>query len=320
MIEESVGAIPEIGLFPAEQLGAGKLSYETLVRSSYGSTAFAAVGEGFTASRSDWRKEIFEVFKHGGLVKVPKDLADNNPRGGAAGMQYMEASGMMKVALFNIARQIYYGRAADGKGFPGLKNFTGYGTTATDPITGKVFNLTVNATGTTANTASSVYLVKFSTDPITQANGVQLEIGSGNVFTLPDFQTQLMKDANGTKELVHYYSELQGFIGLMTASVHNVRRIYNLTADSGKGLTDSLLAQALAEFPAGVQPDVILMSQRSRRQLQLSRSVTLFGQGTVRPDQPAIAPIPTEYDGIPIIRTDALGDTDAIEVALAAEE
>lgn len=320
MIEETVGAVPEIGLFPAEQLGAGKLSYETLIRSGYPSTSFADMGEGWTPSKSEWRKEIFEVFKHGGLVKCPKDIADNNPRGGAAGLQYMEGVGVMKVAMFNIARQIYYGRGFDGKGFPGLKNFTAFGTTFTDPITGKVYNLTTNATGTMASTGSSVYFIKFSTDPTTNTDGVQLEIGTGSVFTLPDFLTQLMLDAGGSKLLVHYYAELTGFIGMMTPNQNCVRRICNLTADTGKGLTDALIETALAEFPQGVRPDVILMSQRSRRQLQNSRTVVLFGQGASRPTISSQAPVPLEYDGIPIVRTDALSDTEAIEVSAAAEE
>jgi hypothetical protein len=62
------------------------------------------------------------------------------------------------------------------------------------------------------------------------------------------------------------------------------------------------------------------MSANQRYLLQISRTVTLQGSGSTRPNQPLVAPVPTEYDGIPIYATDAIGDTDAIEVAAAAEE
>ena len=56
------------------------------------------------------------------------------------------------------------------------------------------------------------------------------------------------------------------------------------------------------------------MSRRSRRQLQQSRTVTLFGQAGARlkGDIGTIAPVPTEYDGIPIMVTDAISDAEAI--------
>jgi len=92
-----------------------------------------------------------------------------------------------------------------------------------------------------------------------------------------------------------------------------VRRILNLTAENNKTLTDQLLADAMSTFPVGYSPDAIFMSRRSRAQLQKSRTVTLFGQGTTRANQPLVAPIPTEYEGIPIIVTDSILNTDAIE-------
>jgi hypothetical protein len=54
------------------------------------------------------------------------------------------------------------------------------------------------------------------------------------------------------------------------------------------------------------------MNRRSRQQLQASRTVTLFGQGTTRPNQELLAPIPDSYDGIPIICTDSILSTEAI--------
>lgn len=315
IIEEAVGAFPESTSIATNQLGAGELSYQTLTRDGYPSVSFHDMGAGLIASKSKTRLERFECFPIGGRVQAPRHMADNWKRGGAAGYFAFEALGIMKAAIFTMAKQIWYGRVSDAKGFPGLKNFTAYGTTATDPLTSKTFNLSINATGTTANTASSCYLV------VSNADNVEIQFGTGNVFDLPEPRIADYVDPNdSTKTIEGYVSVLQGFAGLQTPNVHCVRRIYNLTDDSGKGMTDALLAKALKEFPQGVRPTGIYMSTFQRYKLQLSRTVVLNGQGSQRPDQPAVAPIPTDYDGIPIYATDAIADTDAIESAALSEE
>jgi len=322
-VEEHSGAIPEIILFPAEQLGAGELKYETLIRSGYPIAGFHDMGGGHANSKSSWRMEIFECFPFGGRVEVVKHIADNNKRGGAAGLFAAEGAGIAKSAMFAIAQQIYGGRVVNGKGFPGLKNFTAFGTTFTDPLTGKTYNLYINgSTGATAGTGSSVYMIKFNSQPAGQIpDGVTLTYGTGSVFNLEEPVIESIIDPNdSTKKIRVYASDLQGFAGLIIPSQHCVRRIGNLSSDSGKGLTDALLGTAWEQWPQGIKPDVILMSARSRRQLQNSRTVVLQGSGTSRPNQPAEAPVPTDYNGCPIIVTDAIGDTDAIEVAAAAEE
>lgn len=322
-IEENAGYVPEMNLFPAELLGPGELKYETLIRSGYPNVGFHDLGGGHANSKSLWKTETFECFPFGGRVEVVKHIADNNKRGGASGLFAAEASGMTKAAMFKIAQQIYGGRVADGKGFPGLKNFTAFGTTFTDPLTGKVYNLYTNgSTGATANTGSSVYMIKFNRQPSGQIpDGVTLTYGTGSVFSLEDPIIETIVDPNdATKKIRVYASDLQGFAGLIIPSQHCVRRIGNLSSDSGKGLTDALLGTAYESWPQGIKPDVILMSARSRRQLQLSRTVVLNGSGTTRPDQPGEAPIPTSYNGIPIEVTDAIGDADAIEIAAASEE
>jgi hypothetical protein len=86
-----------------------------------------------------------------------------------------------------------------------------------------------------------------------------------------------------------------------------------VSAESGKGLTDALLARLVATFPVGHTPDALFMSRRSRAQLQASRTVTLYGGEKKRPDQPATAPLPTEFEGIPIYATDSILDTDTAE-------
>ena len=65
------------------------------------------------------------------------------------------------------------------------------------------------------------------------------------------------------------------YVGLQSASKHSVARIKNVTAQSTKTLSDTLLAQALDLFPAGIMPDAIFMNRRSRSQLQAARAATI---------------------------------------------
>ncbi len=312
VIEENINAVPELLLFPGEQLGAGVLRYETLIRYALPVTGFVDMGGGSAASKSLTRLESFEVFPFGGRVECPKRMADNWKRGGAAGYQLFEASGVALSAMITLGQQIYGGRGVDGKGFPGLKNFTPWGATYTDQATGKTYTVTLDALGTTTGTMSSVYFVKFG------PAAVQLEFGTGSVFTLPDFRIESIVDPTDStfqKKLPAYVSDLEGFAGMQIASPHSVRRIANLSTDTGHGLTDLLMNTSLASFPIGWQPDAILMSRRSCTQLQDSRTVVLTGIGTSRPDQPTIAPRPRSVNGIPIVETDCIPDTDPIETA-----
>jgi hypothetical protein len=297
LLEENIKYSPEVALFPFRTIRG--TSYKTGLRTGLPTTGFRAANEGQTPSKSTFRQALIEAYIFGGQIEVDKAVADAH-EDGAAAMQAIEASGVMQSAVRKIGSQVWYGVSSDSKGFPGLKAATPIST-----LTAAGDSLTVDATGSTADTASSVYAVKFGPQDITLIGG------NNRAWQLDDFTAQQITAANDGK-LTAYVAGLTGWIGLQAVHENCVRRIYNLTAQSGKGLTDALLAQLLATFPVGYVPDAIFMSRRSRSQLQAARTVTLQGSGTNRPNQPAIAPIPTEYDGIPIHATDSILNTDAI--------
>jgi hypothetical protein len=200
-----------------------------------------------------------------------------------------------------IGSQIWYGVSNDAKGFPGVKAFTIFGSST---LAGD--NIVIDAEGTSASTASSIYAVKFGPQDI------ELIGGRSSAFELSEFTTQQIVAGNGGK-ITAYVADLTSWIGMQLVSENSARRIANVTEDAGKGATDALLAQLLATFPVGDFPDAIYMTRRSRSQLQTSRTVVLQGQGTNRPNQPNIAPLPTEYDGVRIYASDSILNTDAIE-------
>jgi hypothetical protein len=100
---------------------------------------------------------------------------------------------------------------------------------------------------------------------------------------------------------------IHGWAGLQITNYKAIGRICNLTADSGKGLTDDLIADLLEQFPIGGKPDALFMSQRSQRQLQDSRTAT---NPTGNP-----APFPNEAFGVPIEPTDSIINTEALLTA-----
>lgn len=296
LIEENLTFAPEINFFPAEQIDG--TSYKTIKRTGFPTVAFRSVNQGVVPSKSSFEEQLHECYLLGGRVECDK-AAQAALKGGMARYEMIEASGVVRASMIKLGSQIWYGVTNDSKGFPGLKAIT--------PLTGAICPAVLDATGTTATTASSVYGVKFSTQDI------HVITGNTSTFTLGAFRDESIVDSGGTNKLPGRVADLMAWVGLQVGNINCVGRIGNLTADSGKGLTDSLLSQWLEKFPVGYVPDEIWMSRRSRGQLQRSRTVTLFGQGSGRPNQSNIAPLPTEYDGIPIRITDSILNTDAIE-------
>jgi hypothetical protein len=300
LIEENTIFTPELSVFPGFQLERGRMTYQTLHRTGEPILEFKRAGLGFAPSKSETKLVNHELFRFGGRVEAPRHIADNWSMGGAGGYQAFEASAVMRKALELVGRQIFDGDTETGDGFDGLKKFTPHG-----------WDYAHNASGSTASTASSVYFVQLG-QPFVQLMTGQAMNGTG-LMDLPEFRIGDMTD-NVSNRMEAYISELSSYVGLQIAAPWSVLRIYNLTEQDNHRLTDSMIAAAKEKMPVGFVPNYCFMSRRSRSQLQRSRSVTLFGSGTTRPDQGAIAPLPTtDADGVPIIVTDSIGITDAIE-------
>jgi hypothetical protein len=200
-----------------------------------------------------------------------------------------QAAGHLRGSWARMAKCFYYGRNAtygDAKGFPGLLD--GYDAT----------NYVVDAGGTTDSVNTSIWLVKWGPEELqwVWGNNVQME--------LSDIELRSEDDAD-SNPYTKYHQEMVALPGLQFVSQQHVVRIKKVNAtDSGKGLTDDVIATALMKFPANVFPDVMFMNRRSLAQLQVSRTAT---NATGTP-----APFPTEAFGIPIAVTDAIVNTETL--------
>lgn len=281
-VEEVIVAVPELELMPVETI-AGQ-SYPTLVRTSNPTVSFRDGNEGATESKGTYEKRNVETFILNPTWRADKAIADVWPRG-AADYIAMDGVAMMNAAFLHVCSQMYYGRTGnDAKGFQSLSDFVDAA-------------LVIDATGSTANGGSSVWALKFG------PRDVSLVVGGNGKLDLSDVRIGDAYDANN-KRFTAYIQEMLTWVGLQVMSKWSCGRIKNLTTQNGKGLTDSLLSQLLETFPTGHKPDAFVMSRRSLGQLQRSRTAT-NATG-------AEAPRPTSYEGIPIVTSETILNTEAI--------
>jgi hypothetical protein len=212
-------------------------------------------------------------------------------KGGAPALIAREGLRHLKAAFYAYERQIFYGTGvADSGGFAGLLDNAQFDALADTMV--------VNAAGSTANTGSSVWLITAGENAMCSVMRDEnpIELGETVVMDMLD---------GSSKHFPAYYTPGSAWCGLQIGGAFDIARIANLTEDSGKGLTDDLIYQALTKFPGGRVPTHIVMNRRSLSQLRKSRTAT---NATGTP-----APIPREVEGIPIIVTEALSSTEAIE-------
>jgi hypothetical protein len=289
IVEQNLNSAPEMKIFPFRAISG--TSYKTVLRTGLPTAGFRAVGSALTASKSTFAEKIVNTFSIGGLLQIPKDVAKAHA-GGLAELQALEASGLMLDKMLKVGTQIWYGSnstySGSDKGFPGALQT--YDST----------NMVVDAGGTTATTGSSAWLVKFG------PQHVQMLAGNNGDLDLSDWRVETVSGVPS------YMADLIGFMGCQFINPYGLCRIKKLTADSGKGLTDALIAQALAKFPVGVVPDAIFCSRRSLQQLQLSRSLTLNGPTSQTKGMQNVASVPTDAFGVPIYATDSIVDVEVL--------
>lgn len=252
---------------------------------------FRAAGDGRENSKSVDTQVSVALKILDATFAVDKALADAFKNGPDAYLA-LEGARHLQQALFIAERQMFYGTVGgDSGGFSGFANEA--------DLNGKSDANVVDAGGTTAATGSSVFLIRTTGD----FNGSAIVAGKNGNIDIGD--TSIVRvDGATTGTYPAYYTPISGWLGLQRGGTYSVVRIANLTADSGKGLTDTLIAQALSLFPASEGPTIVAMNRRSLEQLRKSRTAT---NATGAP-----APIPADAFGVPIIATDSIISTETL--------
>lgn len=299
LADEAARSVPEISgmayagakLVRVPNMGASRdikgTQYKTLVRTGLPTFAFRDANAGVVPSVSTYENRLVECFIANSRWQADKAIADACEDGAPAYIAE-EAQAVLLSTFMGLGAQFYYGRSTggDAKGHPGL-------------LASLDAALTLDATGTTDNVASSLWAVKFG------PQHVQWVLGAGGKLAVDEVRIQTLADPNdATKFLTYYIQEVLAWVGVQVKNKFSVGRIKKLTTDAGKGLTDALIGSLIAKFPVGTVPDVLLCSRRSLEQLRASRTAT-SSTGVE-------AEIPTDWQGIPIVPTDSILNTETL--------
>lgn len=284
LVEETIKAVPELVVGAARTIKG--INYKTLIRTALPTVAFRQANQGSPVSKGTYENRLFETYLFNPYWVCDKAVANMAEEGPAQFIAW-EAQGIMESSWQYLGSQFYYGTGAGGDalGFPGL--LAGYDAT----------NMVVDAGGTTASTGSSAWLVRFGPRDITWV------WGDNGQLALSPLREQSFLDGS-SNPYTAYVQEILARPGLQFTRKYAACRIKKLTADSGKGLTDALIATAISKFPVGLPPDYIFCTRRSLMQLQASRTAT---NPTGAP-----APIPDSSFGIPILPTDSILNTESL--------
>lgn len=196
--------------------------------------------------------------------------------GGVEGYLARKNRRHLKAGFASLEDQIFYGSSAQGVtgGFAGLAQ----------ALNDLSMETVVDGGG--SDNLSSVYFIRTNDDHM-DCSAVFGEDGNITIGT-PQIQEVTLADG---KHQMAYVTEIGAWAGLQIGSKWSVVRLANV-----ENLTDNLLSLALEVMPK--PPTFIAMTRKKRGTLQRSRT-------TYSPIG-APAPIPQEYEGIPIITTDRL--------------
>lgn len=287
IIEVNQNSAPEAALFPANTITG--TSYKALLRSALPTGSFRYANEGTETTKSTYENKLVECFYYDTQMEVDNAAATASDQP-MQDVLTIEEIGQTKAYMIRIGSQVWYGNGSNGdaKGFPGILQLYSAST------------MTVDAGGTTADTGSSVWLVKFAKGQ--SDSGASLIFGKDSVLQIGEWRKQTV--TRSSKSLTAWVNSFEGWVGMKATDPYVAARIKKLTADSGKGLTDALLYDAAEKFPTGTNPDAIFMTRRSRGQLRKSRTAT---NPTGVP-----APLPTDWEGVPIYITDSILNTESL--------
>ena len=281
IIEDNIVFAPEFELLPSKAIDA--THYKARIRTGLPTVGFRKANQGFPRSKSTYEERLVNTFILSALVECDKAVADTYP-GGVDAYFAEESSAVFQASQRVFGSQFYYGKVAESDGFPGLESVVDD-------------EMVLDATGTTANGATSIYFVRLGPRDVRGVNG------AGGGLSLGAIREESITDKDGLK-LPGYVADMTSWLGLQAVNKNSIGRILNITKEVGKTVDDDLLSRALELFPSQFQPTHIFMNKQSIGQLARSRTATNI---TGVP-----APRPTDYEGLPIVGTDSIVLTEAI--------
>jgi len=273
------------------QAASNGTEHKYLKQTTASSAAFRAALDGITKTKSADTLVTDTLAILDGSFDTDVALADAY-KGGRDAWLELELVRTMKQVFSHAEAQIIYGVGNDATGFAGLIDNVLLDSLAPAMV--------YNGGGTTATEQTSVFLLRSGADD------VSFILGNDGNIVVEDEPSIIQKAGSGSGVFPALWVPVTGYAGFQIGGAKSAARIANVhPSDSGANLDDGLVAEALAFFPAARQPNLCVMNRQALKMLQQSRTAT---NNTGAP-----APFPTEVFGIPIVVTDAIASTEAVE-------
>lgn len=215
-------------------------------------------------------------------------LADAYKGGRDAWLQ-LELVRSLKQAFFVAEKQVIYGVGNDANGFAGLHD-----NAQLDAIADAMVMECATA-GSTATSQTSVYALRSG------MNDCAFILGNDGKIVVEDEPTIIKASGSGSGYFPALFVPVTGYCGFQIGGAYSAARICNIET----ALTDDDFGDCLELFPASKPPTMWVMNRTARKLLRKSRTAV---NATGAP-----APVPTEVFGIPIVVTDAVVSTEAVE-------
>ena len=197
-----------------------------------------------------------------------------------------EAERHLRAAFFKAEEQVIQGTGAEAAGFAGLA----------DELNALSDTMCIDGGSGSGTSNSSVWAVNTSVNDVAVILGQSGEISMGETIS-----QRISGSSTGT--FPGLYTPITGWMGLQIGGLRSQARLANLD-DGSNQCSDDQIAKLLELFPVGGWPNFLIMSRRSLRQLQDSRTAT---NATGAP-----ADFPADAFGVPIIVSDGVPNSEAV--------
>jgi HK97 family phage prohead protease len=277
VIDEVILQSKEVSVFPVDVIQGATVELSVMVGTP--TVGFRNANEGNSFARGEFESRIFQsqVIEQPIQVDIQGVLNASKDPGRVL---FNHVTATTRAVLNHIGKQTWYAGTAqagsDTKAAPGIVAQSNSAATHV-----------VDATGASAK--SSVWFLQLGVESVDHVYGNDTTLTYGSEWT-----EETVYDANN-KALRALVNMISGRVAPRVANKNAAVRIKNLAA-STQVLSDALMYQALEKCEVlGMVPNAIFMNPRSLYQLRAGRTATTV---TGQP-----APLPTDWNGIPIYST-----------------
>lgn len=287
IIDETIVSTPELSVFPVDTIIGDTVSLSVQVGNP--TVAFRIANNGTDSKKGVFESRVFQTAIIDEYIEVDINGVLNAAKDPAR-LLSSHAASVTKAVMDHMVYQSWYAgtnqAGADTDAAPGI-----LAQSATNS------NHVVDATGTTAPT--SIWFLELGLYSLDHIYGNNTTLNFGEDWIETDGT-----GANG-KKLRVLQNWISGRFAPRLANKNAAIRIKNVSTDSGKGATDTLMAKAMEKAVSlGMRPNAIFMTPRSQYQLQASR--TTYNPAGLP------APLPQEYEGVPIYGSINLSNAETV--------